>query len=425
MNTLLSSLKNSIQKIFVFLLRLDTLSVLLNKHDKDKYCILLSCHDVDRALIQNQVYHSPLFMGLKVALKEKDISYYELSSPLGVLRKHQLTRGCLSFNYLILLIKVYALILSKLNKKTSLDIRVELEGFIYKRILKNLNIDIVFAIDPPHGLCSASRGLGVKVVELMHGNNYSITDEVFREKFNRIEQTLPTDIVAFDDCTADTLKVLTADKRIKTHNSINPWHNYCEEIVSINYHSVRNDFEKRVLVSLQWGYDGEREPLSNILDNGVIHDSLLSLIENNIDWMFFIRLHPIQMIRPWYKRHRQLIQQLSDTYENVEFEYASSSPLSIMLKKVDLHITMSSCCTGEAAELGVPTLLLCPTLEQGGVNYGLFRELKSDNSQLIEYGNLEYDSIEKWVSETDRLSYQLHTFSQKKLDSFYLGICEL
>ncbi|MGC9460078.1 hypothetical protein ACP45E_09745 [Vibrio genomosp. F10 str. 9ZD137] len=423
---MLSSLKNKIQQILVFLLRLDTLFVLLKKHDKDKYCILLSCHDVDRALIQNQVYHSPLFMGLKVALKTENISYYELSSPLGVLRKHQLTKGCLSFNYLILLIKVYTLILSKLTKKTSLDIRVELEGVIYKRILKNLNIDIVFAIDPPHGLCSASRENGIKVVELMHGNNYSITDEVFREKFNRIEKTLPTDIVSFDDCTTDTLKVLTGDKRIKTHNSINPWHNYCEEIVSIDYYnSVRNDFEKRVLVSLQWGYDGEREPLSNILDNGVIHDSLLSLIKNNSDWMFFIRLHPIQMIRPWYKRHRQLIQQLSDTYENVDFEYASSSPLSIMLKKVDLHITMSSCCTGEAAELGVPTLLLCPTLEQGGVNYGLFRELQSDNSQLIEYGELQYDFIEKWVSETDRLSYQAHTFSQEKLDSFYLGICKL
>ncbi|MEZ9231524.1 hypothetical protein AB4259_10640 [Vibrio amylolyticus] len=418
-----SSIGQKLQQLLVFLSRIDTISVFFKKTKESRYSILLSCHDVDRAMIQNKINSSPLFIGLKTALQEKDISYYELSNPFGVLKSSRVVIGSLSFNYATLLIKIYSTLLSKINKRSPLDKRVELESYLYRRVLINLKINIVFAIDPPLGLCEAARSMNIKVVELMHGNNYSMSDEIFKEKFNRHDKTLPTDIVAFDDCTFSTLNNITEGKCIRTHNSINPWHNYCEDIVPVG--NLNGEFKRKILVSLQWGYDGEREPLSNILDNGVIHSCLIKLIKNHDEMMFCIRLHPIQLIRPWYKKHRQLIFELSNMYENVEIEYASSAPLNILLKAVDLHITMSSSCTGEASNQGVPTLLLCPTLHEDGTNYGLFRELYSENSTLVEFGFLQYALIEDWVNTTDKKPRKDILCTKKELAPFYLDICEL
>ncbi|ENQ3286661.1 hypothetical protein VCSRO184_2666 [Vibrio cholerae] len=408
-------------KIYFILRKPDSLSVFFKIENTDDYNVLLSCHDVGRSVKIKDAFQSPLILGLKFALKNENFKYYELSNPFSVTKKNDLPKNILSINFTVLIIKFFSYFISMLNKQDTLAVRADLEHYLYKILIRNLRIKIVFAIDPPWGLCKAAHVMGVKVIDLMHGNNYSIKDKIFSEKFNRAERYLPTDIIAFDECTYKTLKELTEKTDIRVFNSTNPWHNYCDHIINDIEYNINSSYKRKVLISLQWGYDGEREELSGIIDNGIIHKAILDIINENDDILFFIRLHPVQLVRPWYFKHRDFIHYLSKRYNNVECDYASSVPLKKLLCDVDLHISMSSSCTGEAADYMVPSLLLCPTLQYGGVNYGLFRELNEKDNKLVQFGTLNKEFISNWIENTPVRNSGVESNSSMDLSGFYLS----
>lgn len=62
---------------------------------------------------------------------------------------------------------------------------------------------------------------------------------------------------------------------------------------------------------------------------------------------------------------------------------------------------MCSGSTSEAVVAGVPTLLLCSTLLEGGANYGLFRELESTG--MITFGSLVPEFIQTWISSCQQI----------------------
>ena len=55
---------------------------------------------------------------------------------------------------------------------------------------------------------------------------------------------------------------------------------------------------------------------------------------------------------------------------------------------------MISGACGEAALMGVPSLMLCPTLKSGGAYEGNFSELPPE---LVTYGELVAEEIKAWV----------------------------
>ena len=61
---------------------------------------------------------------------------------------------------------------------------------------------------------------------------------------------------------------------------------------------------------------------------------------------------------------------------------------------------MSSMSTYDAAFMGVPTLLLCPTLRADGVNATMFSDLKEVG--YAELGEIAVDSIDTWVNKVNK-----------------------
>ena len=267
------------------------------------------------------------------------------------------------------------------------------------------------------------------MVELMHFNNISSHDDIFTEHFSLPDELLPNVILSFDQCSYNTVSGLCEGRDIISYQTEDAWYNYLMFDKDKNNHelkSIISNFEKVILVSLQWGYDGERDRLSNIIPNGIVHPAIESLIQESCkDSLFLIRLHPIQMLRPWYRHHVEYIQALAKKYQNVEFDLSSNLPLHYILDDVDVHLTMSSSCVGEAAVAKVPSLLLCPSLKLGNENYGLFRELESEGD--VTFGELNKDYIQNWVNisckQGSKDTYNVEEV-RNSLKAFYFDLIE-
>lgn len=79
------------------------------------------------------------------------------------------------------------------------------------------------------------------------------------------------------------------------------------------------------------------------------------------DYMWLIRLHPVTMTNQTYMDGFKDF--LRDSFapeilESVEWEFTSKLPLPVILKTVDLHVTIESSCVIEAALFGIKSLII-------------------------------------------------------------------
>jgi len=193
----------------------------------------------------------------------------------------------------------------------------------------------------------------------------------------------------------------------------------------------RNPVSKPVILfSLQWGYagdHGEYFEFEGILTNGLIPEAVLQTIaetSDSIDWL--IRLHPVQKTGPLFRKHRAFLDRVSAANPNVDWEWASSTPLPIVLSKVTHHVSMSSMTAYEAAAVGVPSLLLCPTLAGGGLNEEMFLDLVERG--VAQKRSCERPEIIEWVDNQSSIKRQLTLINKKfttREFSDYFNISEL
>jgi hypothetical protein len=354
--------------------------------------LLFSCHDVDRAMCEDGQHFSPLLQGIREIVEPLGHAMLNLSHPYAVFRSARIRGGAITINRQAMAVR--ARLLRRVDDAVAL--RLELETRLYRQLLQRLQPALVFSIQPPLALCQAARQLGVRVVEAMHGTNISLGDRIFGAHMAQPDRLLPTIVLSFDDVSQATLSTLCAGRDIVALRANDPW-----------LHSLRlrhgagaavpDDGVKRVLVTLQWGYDGERATLSNIIPNGVLHPAVEAAFAATAGRgvEFWLRLHPIQMNSPGYRHHRKTIEALAQRFAHVQFERASRVPLPLLLDEVCAHLTMSSSSVGEAAVAGVPSLMLCPTLRDGGAHAGLFRELERDGQ--VRFGTLDSAQIVAWI----------------------------
>lgn len=369
----------------------------ITESNKDRV-VLFSCHDVDRAMKEEGKRFSPLLEGIRSITDELGYSAMNLTHPYAVFCSKEVKGDTITINYRALLARILSLF-CVIGSKSAF--RLHLEVQIYSKLLRKLKPEIVFSIQPPSALCIATKKQGIVLIETMHGTNISLSDKIFLAHMEQPESVLPDTIISFDDVSQNTLEVLCKDRNIEAVRSCDPWLHLLrrKQLSEAKENVIQLNSDKNILVTLQWGYDGERDSLSSIIPNGILHpaleDALVTPPKQGVRYL--LRMHPIQLNGVGYKHHRCYIEDLCKRHAHLEFEKASSDALPKLMDESCGHITMSSSSVGEASVAEVPTLLLCPTLQPGGANYGLFRE--PELSGQVVFGKLNTAEILKWIDQ--------------------------
>jgi hypothetical protein len=364
--------------------------------------VLFSCHDADRSMVENGKRYSPLLESIRQIYAELGYGALNLSHPLAVSSGRSVKDGSITLNYRSLQNRLR---LMAGRAKRATNTWTDLEEALFADVLNRLRPELIVAIQPPLGMCRAARRLGIGVVEPMHATQLSLTDKIFVKHMRNADTVLPNVILAFDDVTQATLESLCAGRSITPMRANDPWRHSLALARARAAHapqSAQAARPKQVLVTLQWGYDGDRDSLSNIIPNGILHPALEAAFAapESKDIRFLVRMHPIQMTKPGYRHHLRYIQKLAERLPNVEYAEASARPMPLLLDEVDAHITMSSASVGNAAAVGVQSLALCPTLHEGGAHFGFFRELEA--SGMVTFGSLDTAAILSWIAQRPR-----------------------
>lgn len=377
--------------------------------------ILYSASDANRGYQGADGYFSPIIDPIQEYYKRHSYKAVNLSYPLSYYHSNEVRGGAILLNRRAIVIILLELIEriafgQSIAAKRKSNRRV----LLLKNVLFTLKPNLIFAFQATQELCMAAHELDIAVVEPMHGMNLSPEDKIFRNTIFGIDsKALPDAYLAYDDRTQATLSELIGDRKIKVFRMPHPWHVECQNTESLLFEGKQSSilysstYPIKILVSLQWGYDGERDSLSNIIPNGILHPSIEQAIIENPDVLWLLRMHPVQVRARGYKAHRNYVRSLSEKYPNVEWQDATTLPLPAILANVQGHITMTSGTAGEAAIFGVPSLLLCPTLKPGGAHSGWFAELAEEG--LVEFGELDPGYISNWIFRLKRDKYKSHS----------------
>jgi len=374
----------------------------LNKCD-----VLLCCHDVDRGLEVEGKAYSPILDSLAQDLQDAGLKISCLANWGSILVGNRAYGSPKVMNRSFFIYRLKRKIWS-LACKHSKCRGTSKHRNPYDRVLEITNCRCVIAIGAHELLIQSARGKGVHVIELIHG----IGLKPIPWSWDKLKvSSLPTGVLSLDAVTTKTFKALEC-KGVQVKQINHPWFRRYnasgkpgvpdqlkQKISDHNYTSY-------ILVSLAWGYDGEASALpgvSGILPNGVIAEGLIDAIRNTRRTVFwFLRLHPLQMRNKFqYRRHIKLVNTIIDENSNAESSISSTCELRTILSHCTGHVTMMSSTSYEAAFMGVPSLLMCPTLAPGGIKEGHFSDLREEGFAELKV-NPRSEEIIDWALKAKR-----------------------
>lgn len=383
-------------------------------------CILYSASDANRGYQGPDGFFSPILEPIQEYYKTKSYKTINLSYPLSYYHSNEVRGGAVLLNRQAIVILLIEFVEKWfLGKSLALQKKSNRRYLLLRNILSSIRPKLICAFQATPELCKAAHELNIAVVEPMHGMNLSPDDKIFQNSVIGIDiKALPDAYLAYDDRTYATLCEFLGGRKNAVFRMPHPWHVECQNTKSHIINVMRSSvvfstaMATKIVVTLQWGYAGERDSLSNIIPNGIMHPSIEQAIVENPNVLWLLRMHPVQLRARGYKAHRNYVKALSKTHSNVEWQDATTLPLPTILANVQGHITMSSGTTGEAAIFGVPSLLLCPTLKPGEVHDGWFSELAEDG--LVEFGELKSECINNWISRLSTVQNNSHRIDWKE-----------
>lgn len=339
--------------------------------------ILFFCHDNDRGIDFNKQAYSPILDSYSEELQSRGLSIQTLAHPWSKLGGGAAYGNPLLFNRSYFFAKV----IDKIFKTNQLK-------NLYLKIFKKIKPKEIITIGCNDALCQAARELNILHTEILHGFGY---DPIPWGWDNKKKECLPQNIYTFDEVSTNTFQKLSR-KDIKITQIQHPFlrrfekSNISELPLEWAVNS-RNDFEKQILISLQWGYATGIDcypEFEGTLENGLFPNELISVIsktEKQILWRF--RFHPVHYRnKEKYRRHFILIEELISKYNNCEWEESTYRPLPSILACCDGHLTMSSMSSYEAAYMDVKTIAFCSSLRGEGVYKNMYKDLERNEKLL-------------------------------------------
>lgn len=359
-------------------------------HKLKKSDVLFFCHDNNRGIDFNGKAYSPILDSYSEELQSEGYTVQTLAHPWSKLNAN------LAFGYPLLFNRSYfiAKITDKVFKKNKLK-------YLYLNIFKRVMPKKIITIGCNDALCQAARELNIQHIEILHGFGYDTIPWGW-EKKNK--QSLPQYVYSFDQVSTETFGFLNKYD-VKVIQVENPFLKRFEKnkLQNLPFEwrvASRPEFKKQILISLQWGYASGIDcypEFEGVLDNGLFPIELLKVIEKTgkeVLWRF--RFHPVHYRnQEKYKRHFNFIESIVLLHENCEWMESTYKALPSILIHCDAHITMSSMSVYESSYFQVPSLALCPTLREGGINQNLFDDLVIQG--MLQKSDATLQIIESWL----------------------------
>ena len=389
---------------------------------------LFICHDVHRhSQIEGKLY-APLIDPIIQELSEFG-RCLTLAAPFSRLRGDNCFGDVRVSNFNVLL----ALLKRVLVRKSPKLLRIEGDPLVnaYLRTLNQLRPSVLIGIQPSIELCSAARKLGITVFDMQHGvisdvNYYSITK---RQPFEQLGW--PDAVLCWDKVSADRVNKISSG-HVKSRIIGNPAY-HSKYGVHIRNHrrseKIRNQkYKTTILITLTYqDFDSRISYLRNFSDEffvGIgIPKQLVDLINNSPEIFWRIRLHPVQIKFNQQKVHEFLDRTFVKS-ENIDWIHFSAVPLSTALSECSGHITVDSAASVDAAQNGVPTLLVsCPGWSAKAKVYDYFGEyIAAEIMKFTDASELSSKSLAFFTGKVAETTRDSNSESEKAFRKFIASV---
>tara|TARA_B100000787_G_scaffold170303_1_gene165990 strand:- start:4907 stop:6232 length:1326 start_codon:yes stop_codon:yes gene_type:complete len=361
---------------------------------------LFICHDVHRHSQLDGKLYAPLIDPIFQELSQFG-RCLTLAAPFSRLRGDNCFGDVRVSNFNVLL----ALLKRVLVRKSPKLLRIEGDPLVnaYLGLLSQLRPNVIIGIQPSIELCCAARKLDITVYDMQHGvisdvNYYSI---VKRQQFDQVGW--PDAVLCWDKVSADRVKKISSG-HVKSRIIGNPAYHSKYGLRMKSHHrsgkTLNQEYKENILITLTYqDFDSRISYLRNFSDKffvGIgIPKQLVDLINNSPQIFWRIRLHPVQT-----KFNQQEVHEFLDrTFvrsENIDWINFSAVPLSAALFECSGHITVDSAASVDAAQNGVPTLLVsCPGWSDKAKVYDYFGEyIAADIMKFTEASELSSRSLD-------------------------------
>jgi hypothetical protein len=278
---------------------------------------------------------------------------------------------------------------------------------LFEEIISKTKTRLIITIGAEADLSRAARKKRVFHIELLHGLGYpAIPWGWDQQPLDR----LPQAIVSFDEVSTHSCRKLSALGIVvwqMPHPFLRRFLPAKQDRLPLEWRPINDEsrgYSKTVLVTLTWGYAGDHGLYSHfegILENGLFYNEIAELVSERKDIFWRFRFHPVQVRQEKYKHLLRFMDAFVEANSNSEWRESSSLPLPSVASACSGNITMMSMSCYEVAALGVPSLLLCPTLLNGGCNADYFDDLVTEGYARKTLVNKEILSL--WISSSNRL----------------------
>ncbi len=402
---------NKLSPRFRLYLEIVKLGVFTDQSKNLKKCdLLFICHDVDRPLNLNGSAYAPLSDSIREDFEQRgykclSVAHYgskltgerAFGNPISVNRKH--------LKYLIIG-RFFSLIrLDKVFTKPN----------FYKYLFQKTKPSIVFTIGAPDQMCYEARLKDILTVEILHGIGYKFIPWGWNEKSI---SHLPKAILSLDTVSTSSFSSLS-NQGIKIFTIPNPFlKRFLPNRLSLLPNEWKvvfgNSAKKKILISLTWGYwgdHGEFTEFSNILNNGLFYEELVDLIISDLNVFWCFRLHPVQITSEKYKELRKFLDRFVKDNSNCEWIQSSSLPFPVVAANCSGNISMATMSCYDSASMGVPSLMLCPTIQPGGTHEDWFEDLVKEG--YVTKNKVDKIRLKNWVQSVEKIEPRLSNLNDE------------
>lgn len=265
---------------------------------------------------------------------------------------------------------------------------------LFSWILEKMGPKKIFLLSyynlPCFGLLIAAKKKGIECIDIQHGAQGS--SHVAYSGFNQDYLLIPDFFWFWDHQSESQLKGNLGYSGFKTIVGGNPWHYFLD-----HREPVLKKNGKTILYTLQ--------PIQPLVSDYVLE--VMQETKDEYDWL--IRTHP----RIAIGEKNVLIQKLESLgiYKEKMWKLANETPLPLLLKNVDLHISLYSGCIQEAADLGTFSIILEKNGEitfshlieqgiaQGGIDYDQENLRNAIKSNIGKIGTVDLVNMEAVLDE--------------------------